>query len=112
MRPQALPEGVLTHQPLQLADQLCVPSESQVGLSQSLGRRQPELLKPDRFRDGPRLVCEVGHRRPTPEVKRSDQKARRLFWVVLVERGLAFTHQRNEPVHVVGVRVGDQDVSG
>src|SRR4051794_39806067 len=74
---QPLPVRMLDDQHLQLADQLRVAAEREIGLDPLLHRRQPEILQSSRFHTCKRLVPEVGQRRTTPERERLTEDAPR-----------------------------------
>ena len=76
----ALDEG------LQLADQLAVPSEREVGVDPLLERGQAELLEASDLRLGERLVREVGEGRPAPERERVTEPIGCQLRVVPAER--------------------------
>ena len=70
---QALPQRMLGDERLELADELGVTAERQVGVDPLLERRQPQLLQPRDLGLGERLVGEVGERRPAPQRERLAQ---------------------------------------
>ena len=67
---QALPQRVLRHERLQLADELGMPPGGEIGFDALLERRQPELLEPRDLGLGERLVGQVGERGAAPERER------------------------------------------
>ena len=69
--------GCSADQRLELADELRVATEREVGLDPLLESRQSEALSRAISRLGPRLVGEVGERRPAPQGQRLAQRARR-----------------------------------
>ena len=77
---------VLGDQRLELADQLGVAAEREVGLDPLLERRQPQVLEPAALGLGERLVRELGERRPAPERERLAQHRRGPFRVAVRER--------------------------
>ena len=68
---------MLGDQRLQLADQLGVAAERQVGLDPLLERRQPQILEPAALDPRERLLAELGQRRAAPQPERLAQQARR-----------------------------------
>ena len=74
---QPLAVRMLGDQRLELADELGVAAEREVGLDPLLERRQPQLLEPRRLDPRERLVVELGQRRPAPQRERLAQQARR-----------------------------------
>ena len=54
---------------LDLADELGVAAEREVRLEPPLERLQAELFEPGNLGLRERLLCEVGQRRPAPEVE-------------------------------------------
>ena len=74
---QPLAVRVLRDQRLQLADQLRVAAEREVGLDPLLQRRQPQILQPAGLDARERLLVELGQRRPAPQRERLAQQPRR-----------------------------------
>ena len=66
LRAQALSQRLLVDEPLELADELGVLAERQVGLDALLETREAGFLEAGRLGLGERLVREVGERRPAP----------------------------------------------
>ena len=66
---------MLRDQRLELADELSVATERQVGLDPLLERGQPHVLEPPRLDARKRLLAELRERRPAPESKRLPQQA-------------------------------------
>ena len=64
---------MLGDEALQLADDVGVASEREVGLDPLLERVQAQLLQPRDLRLGERLECELVQRRPPPQGKRLAQ---------------------------------------
>ena len=75
--PQPLAEWVLADEHLDLADELGVAAEREVGLEPPLERLQAELFEARNLGLRERLVGEVGKRRPAPEVESFAQSLRR-----------------------------------
>ena len=84
----------------ELRDEDGVPAEVELGLDPLLHRREAELVEAIGLRAGPRLVGEVGERRPAPQRERL---AQRLGPCGRVERG-GLGEQPLEPCRVDGVR--------
>jgi hypothetical protein len=68
---------VLTHQRLQLGNELRAAAYGEIGLDPLLERQQPSLLEPFGFGGGKRLVEDVGERRAAPERQRAPQRLAR-----------------------------------
>ena len=79
-----LAECVPSGQFLQLADEVGLASELELQLESLLRRGQPFLLEAFEVRAGPRLVGEVGKRRPPPESERLSQGLERLLRVAFI----------------------------
>src|SRR5262249_25767656 len=73
---QALTERVLERERFELADELRVAPERQIGIDALLEHRQPELLEARDLDLRERLVGEVGERRASPERQRLVQAVR------------------------------------
>ena len=67
---QALVEGVLLDEELELGDEVGVAPELELGVDQLLARREAELLEPRDLECRERLVGDVGERRAAPEPER------------------------------------------
>ena len=67
MPSQTLPQRVLCDKRLELADQLSILAEREVGLDAQLDRGKPDLLEPGDRRLGEALVRDVRERRPPPQ---------------------------------------------
>ena len=81
LAPQPLPQRVLGHKRLHLADEIRVTAEREIGLDALLERHEPQLLEARDRRLGERLVREVGKRLPTPQRERRAQEPCRLLRV-------------------------------
>jgi hypothetical protein len=57
---------VLAHEQLDLADELGMAAECEIGFEPQLCCGQAELFEAEDLGMRERLVCEVGQRRPTP----------------------------------------------
>ena len=71
----ALAQGMLTHESVELADQLVLATEREIGVDPNLQRRQTRLLQPGDLSLSERLVGEVSQRRPPPQPQRIAQEA-------------------------------------
>jgi hypothetical protein len=60
-------EGTLSHERLELGDEVGAPSQREVGLDSLLEREHPELLEASRLDLDERLVREVGQGSPAPQ---------------------------------------------
>ena len=83
---KALAERMALDERLELADQLVVASEREVGVDPLLERGQAELLEASDLRLGERLVREVGKGRPAPERQRVTEPIGCQLRVVPAER--------------------------
>ena len=67
---QPLPHRMPGGQLLQLGGQRVMPAQRQVRVDPGLGRGQPQLLQPGRFRPGERVVGQVGQHPAAPQAQR------------------------------------------
>ncbi len=74
---------MLADQRLELADQVRVSAEREVGLDPLLERGEAQVLEPRGLRLRERLVCELRQRRPTPELECLAQELRGMLQVRL-----------------------------
>src|SRR5580765_545816 len=109
---QPLPVRMLGDQRLQLADQLQVAAEREIGLDPPLQRRQPEILQASRFRTCKRLVPDVGQRRTTPAPERLTEDAPRPPGSTLREQQAALLEKTLEPLSIEAARGEVEHVSG
>ena len=84
---QPLAMRMLRDQRLQLADELGVPAQRQVGLDPLLERRQPQLLEPAALDPRERLLAELRQRRAAPQRQRLAQQPRRTLGVGVARLG-------------------------
>ena len=70
LRVQRLPQRLLEHEPLELADHLAVPAGGEVELDRQLDGRQPQLLQPADLGGGERLAGDVVERGAAPQGER------------------------------------------
>ena len=91
---------MLSHEPLELRDELVVTPESQIGLDALLDRREPQLLQPRRPVLGESLVREVAERRAAPQRERRSQELGCRRRVIVVERSATLV---DEPLEAQGV---------
>ena len=94
---------------LQLADELRVAPECELGVDPSLDRREPNLLEPLDRGPGERLVREIGERGAAPEPERLPQQVGRLLGLPRLRRPL---RQPLEPMEVELLGGEAQDVPG
>ena len=78
LRAQPLTMRVLGDQRLELADEVGVAAEREVGLDPLLERREPQVLQPPRLDAARTAPAELGQRRPAPEASASRSRLRRL----------------------------------
>ena len=106
------PQRVVGHQSLELADDVRVASEGEIGLDPALEGQQPELLEATRDRVEERLVGEVGERRPAPQRQRGAEDGRRLVGVAPLERAASVARELLEPLEIEGSQRDAEDVPG
>ena len=107
---EALAQRVITHEPFELADDLCVPAEREVGLQPQLERGQAQLLQPPDLVARERLVLELRKRRPAPEPEGFAQQLAGRCGVTLPESFASPTQQSLEPLQVERARLDPQQV--
>jgi len=74
---QPLPQGVLAHERVELADQHRVPTEREISVDPVLKRSQTLLLEPHSLVLRESLICEIRERRATPQRQRVSQSIAR-----------------------------------
>jgi hypothetical protein len=109
--PQALAEGVGGGERLQLAHELGVAAEGQLGLDAALRRRQPQLGQPHHGRPEGAEVDQVGQRLAPPQAEGPHQRGRRRLGSARPQRGTPLAHELLEAVGVDPVGVGLQHVA-
>ena len=77
LRVQALPQRVLGHQRVELADDLAVPAGGQVTVDRQLERRDAKLVQTADLGRRERLVRHIRQRRAAPQAQRVARRARR-----------------------------------
>ena len=92
---EPLAERELLDESLQLADELAVAAEREVGLDALLQRARVQLVQTGDLRLGPRLIGEVRQRRSAPQRKRLAQLPRRHLWVRAIGVGQQLLKSRN-----------------
>src|SRR6266511_44706 len=108
---EALAERVSGDELLQLADDVRMPAEGEIGLYPALERGQAQLLKPRDRVLRERLVGEVGERWPAPERERLAQRLGRLGSIPGAERALAGLHELLERVQIELSRLDAEHVA-
>ena len=108
---ETLAVGVLAHQPAQLADELGVAADREVGVDPRLYCLEPFLLEPRQRIAGKRLADKVGERLAPPELECGAQDTRRLLGAAFVEEPPAFRAEALEPREVELLRVDREHVS-
>ena len=93
---EPLAERLTTDALLELADELGVPPEGQVGLDPILERGGALLLEPSDMRLRERLVGQIGERRAAPEAEGVTQAVRRLRCVTARQRASRRRHELGE----------------
>ena len=97
---QALAQRVHRDQRLELADDVGVTAQRQVGLDPVFGRAEPELLQPPGLHLRERLAAEVAEGGAAPELKRRAQARGSRSRLVRRELAAALPDQPLEPVRV------------
>ena len=100
LRAQPLTQRELAYQRVQLADQLLLVAEREIGVDPVLQRRQASLLEPCDLSLSERLVGEVGQRRTAPQPERVAKTSGRGGGICAVERSAALGRQPLELVSV------------
>src|SRR5581483_12332134 len=96
--PQPLPQRLAGDERLELAGEVLVPPEREVGVEPPLERVQAQLLEPRALRRRERLGRELRERRPAPQLERGPEARRGLPGAPGVE---ALTRLRDEPLEAV-----------
>ena len=110
--PQAFAERVLGDECLELADQLIVAPEREVGVDPKLDRCQPDLVEPGDGRLGEALVGEVSERPAPPERQRVAEPLRRVGCQAASEQAPSLVHQPLEAVEIERIGLDADDVAG
>ena len=110
--PQALAERVLCNERLELADQLVVAGQREVGVDPQLDRGHPDFLEPGNGGLGEALVDEVRERRTSPQRQRVAQPLRRVGREPAGEHAPALVDQPLEALEVELVRSDADQVAG
>jgi hypothetical protein len=98
-------------QGLELADELRVLPEYELGLDARLERDQAQLVEPRRLDLCERLVRDVVERRPAPERERVARQSRGLLWVVGFENALGLRQPSLEALDVELAFVDGEDIA-
>lgn len=96
---------------LQLADDVRVPAEGEIGLDPPLERGQAQLLEPGDRRLRERLVGEVGERWAAPEGEGLAQHVGRRIGISGGERPLARFDELLEPIQIEPARLDAEQVA-
>jgi hypothetical protein len=108
---EALARGMLGDQGLELADELRVFSEHELGFDPRLERHQPQLLEPRDLGLRERLVGDVVERRTAPERQGVAGRAQRLLRVAGLEQALGLRQPVLEALDVDVAVVDGEDVA-
>ena len=103
---------MVADEPFELADDLCVAAEREVGFEAQLERGQAQLFEPADLVARERLVGEVRKRRAAPEPERLAQQLAGLVGVTLGEPFAALLEQALEALQVERARLDAQQVAG
>ena len=105
---QALPVRLLRDQRLELADQVRVAAECEVGLDPLLQCGKALPVEPPGFQPGKRLSSKLGQRRPPPELESLAQELRGVVQV----RSPRLRNQRLEAQEIELVRFDRNQIAG
>ena len=97
---EALPEGVLEHEPFDLPHETGMPSKRELSINAVFERVEPHLLQPVGLRHDEWLVCQVGIGRPPPEAERLAKAMHRRFEVSGCQCLSGFIAERLKPGHI------------
>jgi len=103
---------VLGDERLELAGQLVVAPECEVGVDPQLNRSQPDFLEPGNRRLGKVLVGEVCERWAPPQRKRVAESLRRVLRQTASEQAPPFLDQALEAAEVELVAIDPDQVTG
>jgi hypothetical protein len=112
LRAQALAQRVAPDQRFQLADELGLAAERQIGLDSFLERHQAKLLEPRDLFLGKCLVGEVGQRRAAPKAKRLTEDLGGSVCSARGERPSCLLELGSKALGVELPRVEPKDVAG
>ncbi len=90
---ETLAQRVLLDESLELGNELGLTAKREVGFDALLQRRDPQLLEPDDFARGERLVGEVGKRWAAPQAERPAQHRGRPLRIPGVEEIAPLLHR-------------------
>ena len=108
LTPQALSVGVFRHQELQLADDLGMVPERQIGVHPMLERAEPQLFETRDLGLGEGLVGEVGERWAAPQAQCAVEVLTRRPGVAGGKRAPSLAHECLEPHAVEPLRLDPQ----
>ena len=97
---QPLAQRVLGNQRLQLANNVGVMAEREIGFDPVLDDAGPQVLQPGDLHLRERLIAEIGQRGATPQGQRLAEVRRRLLGRVRRQRLPPLPGQALEPVHI------------
>ena len=106
-----LAQRVPADERLQLAHDLGMAAEGQIGLDALLQGDQPQLVQPRDLVLGERRIGEVGEGLPPPHAERGTERLRRPRRLAPAERLLAVVQRPLEPLHVDVVAPDAQHVA-
>ncbi len=111
LRAQPLSERLLRDQLLELADELAVSAEREIGVDPVLERCQSKLPEAHDLGLCKRLPRQIGERRAAPERKRRAQAVRTGNRVTRRERGTSFVAEPSELEEVDALRLDREPVA-
>ncbi len=110
--PQALPQGMLPDQRLQLRHDLGRPAERKIRLQTQTERHEPQLLQTPDLVAGERLVLDIGQSRAPPEHERAPKHTACLFRGATGDQRPAPVEQALESVQVEGAGLDVKHITG
>src|SRR5215211_937677 len=91
---------MLRRQRLEVADHVCMPAGCKLCVDAFLDGGESEVLEPRDLRLSPRLLREIGERRPPPMGERFAEDSRASLWVTGRYRGTRVCDESLEAVDV------------
>ena len=111
LRAEPLPERLLRDQLLELADELAVSAEREIGVDPVFERRESKLVEADDLRLRERLPGEIGERGPAPQRERRPQAVGSGSGVTGRKRSPALLAEPNELEEVDALRLDHEPIT-
>ena len=111
LAPQALAQGMLCDERLELGGALGVLARGEIGLDPVLERRESKILQPGRLRLGEPLGRELSQRLSAPELERLPEQRGRPLRLAGLQRGPSLVREPLEAARVDPLRVHPQLVA-